>query len=193
MIRAPFFAVVLGAALLLAGCTSLVSAVRDEPVQPDPYETPIGTDINDFQMATAIGVNIRKEHPLLAKAHVNVHVYNGVVLLTGEVPSQEMRHLAGEVARRYPGVRQVHNELAIQGVSSLLSRTNDRWLTAKVRARLIADDQVDADKIKVVAENGVIYLMGLVTPQLADRAAQVASTTRGVRKVVRVFEYPETP
>ena len=185
---AVFLALAIGA---LSGCTGFLHTVRDEPIKPDPYKTPVGTDINDFQIATAVGVNIKKAHPLLEKASVNVHSYNGVVLLTGEVPSAEMRSLAGDTARDFRGVRQVHNELQIQGGSSFLSNVNDGWLTTKVKSKLIADKTIDSGKIKVVTENGVVYLMGTVTPSLADKATKVARTTKGVRKVVRAFEYPD--
>ena len=176
---------------VLSGCTNFLHAVRDEPIKPDPYDTPVGTDINDFQIATAVGVNIKKAHPLLEKAHVNVHSHNGVVLLTGEVTSNDMRSLAGETARNFRGVRQVHNELQIQGATSFLSRTNDGWLTTKVKSKLIADKTIDSSKIKVVTENGVVYLMGTVNQTLADKVTRAASTTKGVRKVVRAFEYPD--
>lgn len=187
-----FLPLVLALSILsVSGCTSFLHAVKDEPIQPDPYDTSLGTDIDDFQTETAIGVNIKKAHPLLEKAHVNVHSYNGVILLTGEVPSEDMRAMAGDTARNFRGVRQVHNELQIQGSTSFLSRTNDGWLSTKVKSRLIADESVDSGKIKVVTENGVVYLMGVVPQPLADKAARIASTTKGVRKVVKVFEYPE--
>jgi len=176
---------------LTSGCTDFLYAVRDEPIQPDPYETSVGTDIDDFQISTAVGVNIKKAHPLLRKAHVNVHADNGVILLTGEVPSTEARTIAGDTARSFRGVRQVHNELQIQGSTSWLSRTSDGWLTTKVKSRLVADETIDSSKIKVVTENGVVYLMGTVPQDLADKATRVASTTGGVRKVVKAFEYPE--
>lgn len=176
---------------LTAGCTTIVHKTRDEPIQPDPYDTSLGANIDDFQIELAISVNIKKAHPKLEAAHINVHSHNGVVLLTGEVPSADMRSLAGDTARDFRGVRQVHNELQIQGVTSLISRTNDTWLATKVKSRLIFDENIEAGRIKVVAENGAVYLMGLVTPELAEKAARVASTTKGVRKVVKVFEYPE--
>jgi len=177
--------------LFLSGCTKVVHTLRDDPIEPDPHRTTLGTSIDDFQIETAIGVNIKKSHPLLEKAHVNVHSYNGVILLTGEVPSEEMRALAGDTARAFRGVRQVHNELQIQGSSTFFSRTNDGWLSTKVKSKLIANEAVDSSKIKVITENGVVYLMGIVSPELGDQAAQVASTTKGVKKVVKVFEYPE--
>lgn len=184
-------AIILTLLLALSGCTSVLDAVKDEPVRPDPYKTPLGTDINDFQIETGIGVNIKKSHPLLRDAHVNINSFNGVVLLTGEVPDEEMRGLAGETARVFRGVRQVHNELQIQEPTTLGSRSTDSWLTTKVKSKLIAEKTIDSTKVKVITENRIVYLMGIVPKSLGDRAADVASTTKGIRKVVKVFEYPE--
>lgn len=177
--------------LFLASCTDIVSAVRDEPIQPDPQKTSLGTDLNDFQMETAIGVNIKKASPELDKSHVTVNAYNGVILLTGEVPSDAMRGLAGDTARNYRGVRLVHNELVIGGKSSFLSRTNDNWLATKLRTKLIAEENVRSTTIKIVVEGGTIYLMGIIDRRSADIAAQIASNTGGVERVVKLFEYIE--
>ena len=174
---------------LLSGCTDIIHATKSEPFQPDPTETTLGTDIDDSWLETMIGVNIKKAHPELDNSHINVTAYNGVVLLTGEVPSNDLRSLAGQTARELRGVRQVHNELMVQGSSSLISRTNDTWLTTKVKTKLLANDEVAGGKIKVVTEDSVIYLMGIVTRATADKAAQIASTTRGARRVVKAFEY----
>lgn len=174
--------------LLLTGCTQIIHATRDTPIQPDPEETTIGTDINDWQMETAIGVNIKKAHSLLEHAHVSVNAYNGVILLTGEVPDANVRTIAGETARKYPRVRLVHNELQVQGNTSFLSRTNDSWLATKLKTKFIANRDVSASKVKIVTEAGVVYLMGTVNRHMADQAAAIASNTSGVRRVVKVFE-----
>ena len=182
-------ALLLTAALSLNACTSLVNAVTSEPIEPDPSETSIGTDIDDWQMDTMIGVNIKKASQQLADSHINVSTYNKVVLLTGEVATSELRTLAGNTAREYKGVRQVYNELKLQGSSSLLSRTNDSWLTTKVKSKLLANKEIVSGEIEVVTESGIVYLMGIVSRDTADRATAVASHTGGVVKVVRVFEY----
>ena len=88
---------------LLSSCTSVVNTVVKEPINPDPTSTPIGSDINDMKMDTFIGVNIKKADPALKKAHINVHVYNAIVLLTGEVPTKELKVLAGDTARSFIG------------------------------------------------------------------------------------------
>lgn len=182
-------ALLLTAALSLNACTSLINAVTSDPIQPDPSETSIGTDIDDWQMSTMVGVNIKKASPQLASSHINVSTYNKVVLLTGEVASGEQRTLAGTTARNYRGVRQVYNELKLQGSSSLLARTNDGWLTTKVKTKLLANNEIASSQIEVVTESGTVYLMGVVSRSAADRATTVASNTGGVIKVVRVFEY----
>ena len=146
-------------------------------------------DQDDWQMDTLIGVNIKKASPQLADSHINVSTYNKVVLLTGEVASNELRTLAGTTARNYKGVRQVYNELKLQGSSSLLARTNDSWLTTKVKSKLLANQEIDSSEIEVVTESGIVYLMGVVSRTTANNATVVASHTGGVEKVVRVFEY----
>ncbi len=179
--------------IVLSGCTTVIHKVRDEPIQPDPTRTTLGSSLDDMQLETGIGVNIKKAHPELEGARVNVNAFNGVVLLTGEVSREELRAIAGDTARRFRGVRQVHNEILIQERASLMSRASDTWLTTKVKSRLIANSDIDSGRIKVVADNGIIYLMGLVFPEQGTLAANVASTTKGVRKVVKAFEYPEVP
>lgn len=182
-------ALLLTAALSLNACTSLINAVTSDPIQPDPSETSIGTDIDDWQMSTMVGVNIKKASSQLASSHINVSTYNKVVLLTGEVATNELRTLAGTTARNYKGVRQVYNELKLQGSSSLLARTNDSWLTTKVKTKLLANNEIAGSQIEVVTESGIVYLMGVVSRSTANKASTVASNTGGVIKVVRVFEY----
>lgn len=181
--------VILAVVFFLSGCTSLVNSVTKKPINPDPTSSSIGSDINDLKMDTFIGVNIKKASPALKKSHVNVHVYAGVVLLTGEVPNQDLKILAGNTARAYNGARQVHNELAIRGNSSIVSRTNDTLITAQVKTKLTFDKEVESSNIEVTTEDSVVYLMGKVRRLSGEKATAVASGTSGVRKVIKVFEY----
>jgi osmotically-inducible protein OsmY len=181
--------VILSLLFVLSGCTSLVNTVVKEPIQPDPTSSSIGSDINDLKMDTFIGVNIKKAAPALKKSHINVHVYDSVVLLTGEVPNQDLKVLAGNTARAYHGARQVHNELAVRGNSSIVSRTNDTLITAQVKTKLTFDKEVESSNIEVTTEDSVVYLMGKVRRLSSEKATAIASGTSGVRKVVKVFEY----
>lgn len=125
----------------------------------------------------------------LPKNAISSTSYNRQVLLTGQVPDEAAKTRAGEIVKGIPDVRTVFNEIALAGPTSLTSDANDVSLTTQVKARMIRDERVPGIKIKVVTEAGVVYLMGLVTQNEAELAAQIASTTAGVSRVVTVFEY----
>jgi osmotically-inducible protein OsmY len=130
---------------------------------------------------------------LKGSIHVNVTSFNRAVLLTGEVPDAAARERAERIARDVDNVRVVYNELAVSGVTPLSSRTTDTVTTSKVKARFVDVQKFSPVHVKVVTENGVVYLMGLVKKQEANDATDIARTTSGVRKVVRVFEYQDEP
>ena len=123
------------------------------------------------------------------KGHVSVTSYNRNVLLTGEVPDDASRADLEKIALGVPNVRGVTNELVVAGNPSLTARSNDSFLTSKVKARFVDANRFNAVHVKVVTDNGVAYLLGVVTQQEADAAVEIARTTGGVRKVVKVFEY----
>jgi osmotically-inducible protein OsmY len=123
--------------------------------------------------------------------HVNVTSYNRMVLLTGEVPDAATRTEAERITWAVENVRGVHNELAIAGVSSFTVRSNDSLITTNVKARFFDAQKFNVLHVKVVTENSVVYLLGLVTKQEANEASEIARTTSGVQKVVRVFEYTD--
>ena len=122
-------------------------------------------------------------------AHVNVTSYNLTVLLTGEVYSEDIKREIGETIRAINNVRNVTNELTINGNSSFASRSSDTIVTTNVKARLINNGRVSPNHVKVVTENSVVYLLGVVTREESDAAAEIARTTSGVARVVKVFEY----
>lgn len=122
------------------------------------------------------------------KVHVNVTSYNRMLLLTGEAPSESLKTEIAQVASAVQNVKSISNELAIAGPSSLGGRSNDAYLTSKVKARFVDAKKFSAHHVKVVTEAGVVFLLGLVTQAEADAAADIARTTGGVQKVVRVFE-----
>jgi len=123
------------------------------------------------------------------KVHVNITSYNRQVLLTGEVPSAEVRQAIEKIVAGVENVRAVVNELAVMPSTSLGQRSNDTFITGKVRASLIDAKDVSANSFKVVTERNAVYLMGLVTQREAGRATSIARGVTGVSKVVRVFEY----
>lgn len=126
---------------------------------------------------------------LKGQGHVNVTSYNYTVLLTGEVPTAQARVDAEKAVTQVPNVKTVVNELQIAGTSSAASRSNDAYITSKVKGNFLGNGKVRATDIKVITEASVVYLLGLVTREEADAATEVARGTGGVQKVVRVFEY----
>ena len=128
------------------------------------------------------------------KVHISVTSYNRNILLTGEAVDPASRAQAESIVREIPNVRGVVNAIQISAPSSYTSRANDSYLTSKVKARFIDNGgSFSANLVKVVTEDGVVYLLGLVNHKEADAAVEIARTTGGVQKVVRVFEYTETP
>ena len=121
--------------------------------------------------------------------HVNVTGYDGKVLLTGEVPTATVRDEVGEIAKSTEYVRGVTNELLVGPESTIGGRTQDTFITSKVKARLIESKKFDANNVKVVTERRVVYLLGLVSPAEGDAAAEVAASTSDVARVVKLFEY----
>lgn len=174
----------------VGACTTLVETTNGgEPVKQDPGKRSMGTMIDDSSIETMTQVNIDAADPGLKSSHISVVSFNGVVLIVGQVPSQELKNLATKVATQDSRVKTVHNEMEIAGATTFLSRSNDAWLTTKLKTLMYADSTVKASRIKVVTENGVVYLMGLVTQEQAKQAVDLVSNASGVTKVVRAFEY----
>ena len=149
----------------------------------------IGTQFDDQSVESRGKANIKAAHPGLEKAHFNITSFNGVVLLTGQVPSEEARVAATGAIEGLRKVKLVHNELVVSGPTSLLARTNDSWLTTKVKTAMLTDKDSEGRRIKVITENSIVYLMGLLTRDEAESAVQRAREVFGVRKIVKVFEY----
>jgi osmotically-inducible protein OsmY len=122
-------------------------------------------------------------------AHVNATSYNRHVLLTGQAPTEEEKKRVESVARGVANVREVTNELTVAGASSMASRGNDALITSNVKARMVNNKKFSPSHVKVVTEANVVYLMGLVTQDEGEAAAEIARTTQGVSRVVKVFEY----
>lgn len=149
----------------------------------------VGTVVDDESLEVAAARALGRADPSLADAHINVNSYGGVVLLTGQVASDAARQAAEAALKDLRKIERIHNELEVAGPSSLVARQADTWLTTKVKAQLVADDNVNADHFKVVTENNVVYLMGKVTRAESARAVEVARNVYGVQRVVTVFDF----
>jgi osmotically-inducible protein OsmY len=172
----PLLAGCFGAAVVGVGAGALVYADRR---QAETIFTDEGIEIR-------AGNRIRER--FTDRVNVNITSYNRTVLLTGEVPDAAAKAEIENLVAGVPNVKALSNELQVAGVSSLTSRSNDVYLTSKVKARFIDASQFPANRVKVITENSVVYLLGLVTQREASAAVEIARTTGGVQKVVRVFE-----
>jgi len=189
-VRVAFATAVLVAfAAALSGCVPLVvgaGVVAGATVATDRRTT--GTQVDDEVIEDKASLAIQEKFKGDA-FHINVTSYNGIVLLTGEVPAEQAKADIEQTVRSNPKVRAIQNELVVGPATDLGSRSNDTLITSKVKARFVESNKFQINHVKVVTERGVVYLMGIVTRQEGDAAAQIASTTEGVQRVVKVFEY----
>jgi osmotically-inducible protein OsmY len=125
------------------------------------------------------------------KSHIDVTTFNQVVLLTGETTTEDYRQEAEEIARNTPHVTRVYNQITIKGATSSLTRASDSWITTKIKTEMLATKGLQSGTIKVVTENGSVYLMGIVTHQQADIAVDIARQVSGVQRVMKIFQYKD--
>ncbi|MDR0209926.1 MAG: BON domain-containing protein [Pseudomonas putida] len=176
--------------LSISGCSSVLTSTRNSPIEDDRGTRTIGSKIDDSLIETKVSVNIAKANADLDKgSHIVVSSYNGVVLLAGQTPRADLKSLAEQTASQVQRVKKVHNELQVMQPSSILARNNDAWLTTKIKAQMLGDASVPSTRIKVITENGIVYLLGLVTQGEANAATSVVQGVSGVQKIVKLFEY----
>lgn len=177
---------------LLSGCAGVVvgGAATGAAVIHDRRSA--GQVIDDQGLDWKVSEAIYNEKEVSNASHINVTVYNGVVLLTGETPTEDLKLRANAIAARASSNSKIQNELVISSPTSLSSRTNDAYITAKAKTVMLEIDDIpnfDPTRVKVTTENGVVFLMGLVTQQESDAVTEKVRNVSGVKKVVRLFEY----
>ena len=176
--------------LSISGCSSVLTATRDNPIDDDRGTRTFGSKIDDSLIETKAAVNIAKASPDLDEnSHIVVTSYNGIVLLAGQTPRADLKALAEKEASAVQRVKKVNNELQVIAPSSLLARNNDAWLTTKIKSQMLTDSAIPGSRIKVVTENGIVYLLGLLTQAEANRATNLVQGVSGVQKIVKLFEY----
>ncbi|MBB2495529.1 BON domain-containing protein [Aquipseudomonas ullengensis] len=177
MTRNPLILATLALGLTLGGCSN----------------RSIGNKIDDQFLEPSVASEISRSQADLSSptSHIVVTAYNGVILLAGQTPRAELKEQAGQVATRVQGVKKLHNELQVLQPSSLTARSNDALITSKLKTLMLADSAVPSTRIKVVTENGIVYLLGLVTRAEGASATSVVQSASGVQKVVKLFQYTD--
>lgn len=181
-------ALLLGATVLpaLQGCFPMVAAGVTSGVMAAVDRRSVGTQTEDESLEWK--ANARVGEKLGEKSHFNFTSFNRKVLITGEVPSSEAKAEAERLVAAIANVNGVYNELAVGPVSAFSERSNDAFITSKVKSRSLDSGKFNPIQVKVVTEAGVVYLLGLLTQPEADAAINVARTTAGVKKVVNLIE-----
>ncbi|URL05775.1 divisome-associated lipoprotein YraP [Avibacterium sp. 21-595] len=186
-------ALILGSAFLLQGCVSATvagivgaTAVATK-VATDPRT--VGTQVDDETLEEKVLHAINKDQQLDSEARINVVSYGGRILLIGQVPNENLKEIATGLAKGVDNVSEVYNELRVGSPISLGQISQDSWITTQIKSKLFVNSGVKATDVKVITENGEVFLMGNLTQQQADAATEVARNVAGVVKVIKVFKY----
>jgi len=177
------------AAVTVSGCgivvatTAVVIAVD---VARDRRGASVYWDDNKIEFDIRGSISDQKE---IQNENVSVTVFNGIVLLTGEVPDQRDIDKILDLTKAHKGSQQVINRLELAGKTNLTSRANDGWITTRVKTAMATSGALDPTRVKVVTERANVYLMGLVTRAEAEAAVNVTRSVPGVVRVIKVFEY----
>jgi len=184
-----FALIVLIPIILLQGCATAIITGAATGVSLVHDRRTTGAVIDDQGVEFKAALAIFNNKDIYEQSHINITSYNGIILITGETLTEQLKQQVYDLVRVIPKVRTIHNELIIAAPSSLPSRSSDAWITSKVKAKITSDRQIDPFYIKVVTEHGVVYLMGIVNQSESDRAVSITANSAGVQRVVKIFEY----
>jgi osmotically-inducible protein OsmY len=171
---------------VLAGCVAAAVGGAGTAILVSEDRRTVGTVTEDqgIELKAANRINDK-----FKDAHVNVTSYSRMVLITGEASDAAMKAEIEKIVRAVENVRGVYNEMTVGPITAMSARANDSYITSKVKARFLDERKFNPVHVKVVTEAGVVYLLGLVKRKEADDAVEIARTTSGVQKVVKLFEY----
>lgn len=178
-------ALVLNCILLTSCVAAVVAGAAAGMVYDKRSVTTIEADARSFHITHK---NIVTD-PKLRDSRIVVTSFNRIILLVGQTPSASSRVMAEKIAQSTPGVSRVYNEITIEQPISVAQKTRDSWITGKVRSMMLTKKGLESGSIRIVTENGVVYLMGIATPNQATLAVDVARRVNGVNKVVKIFRY----
>lgn len=179
---------------LLLSCLSLSGCV--EMIVPSANAAYHHRDLQNTASDYYINLQARREldsDPQLSKADISITCFNRVILLTGQVSSAQLRDKAITLVRNVPNVIRVYNAISIGQPISTTTEWHDSWITTKIKTQFVASNDIDPSKIKIVTEDGIVYLLGVVPRDEADAAVNIARHSAGVKRVVMIFYYITMP
>ena len=167
------FSLILSATIVIAlsGCASTSALLQDQ------------------QINRTANNSIYQQLTIDKPSNVGISTQNGIVLITGQIPTEELKNQVSTLVNDLDGVKKVYNFLEVGPPVSAGVHLTDSWITTKIKSEFIANKQITPSAIKVVTEDGVVYLMGNVTPSMGAAAINIAKTTDNVREVVKIFQY----
>mgnify|MGYP000991274368 FL=1 len=182
---------VLGSAMLLQGCVAAAiggaAVAGATKVATDPRS--MGTQLDDETLESRVNSAIKKDQQIKSEARISVTAYSGRVLLTGQVPNENLREVASSLAKGVQNVNDVYNEVRVGPKVDFAQISKDSWITSQIKSKMLVDSKVKTSDVKVVTENNEVFLMGNVTQDQGNAAAEIARNVAGVTKVVKVFNY----
>jgi len=181
--------IVLGTVVLLQGCAAAVVAGTASAVTAANDRRTIGSQIDDNNIEIKASIALSEVERIEKFANVDAVSVNGIVLLVGQVPNEEIKNEAQRTIENVSGIRKIHNQIRIGSNIGITTQTHDSWLTSKVKAQLLTAKDISSNNIKVVTENAEVFLMGLVSDAESTQAVNIARNVSGVERVIKVFEY----
>lgn len=182
------FLLLTGIVAALQGCVAaaVVGVVGGASVANDNRS--LGKYVDDNKIEFSAHAKLAEHDGIDENTNLQVVSMNGKILVVGQSPNQYLKDLAIKTLNQVDGVEQIYDQIRISNTTSISTRSNDVWLTSKVKTALFGSDELDATNVKVVTENGEVFLMGLVKAEQADAAADVARHVGGVNRVFKMFE-----
>ncbi|ATG16181.1 TPA: division/outer membrane stress-associated lipid-binding lipoprotein [Providencia alcalifaciens] len=185
----PIFAIMFSA-VLLQGCIGAAvvgTAAVATKSATDPRS--VGQQVDDGTLEARVSGQLNKNKDITNNSRIIATAYKGNVLLTGQSPDMSLADKAKQIASNVDGTEKVYNEVRQGQPVDLGTASKDTWLTTKVKSKILASDEVKSGSVKVITENGEVFLLGVLTQQEGAAAAKIASETDGVRRVTTAFTY----
>lgn len=185
----PIFAIMFST-VLLQGCIGAAvvgTAAVATKSATDPRS--VGQQVDDGTLEARVSGQLNKNKDITNNSRIIATAYKGNVLLTGQSPDMSLADKAKQIASNVDGTEKVYNEVRQGQPVDLGTASKDTWLTTKVKSKILASDEVKSGSVKVITENGEVFLLGVLTQQEGAAAAKIASETDGVRRVTTAFTY----
>ena len=175
--------------LLLQSCAGLIIGAGMGAVSIAHDRRTIGTQVDDTTSASRISIALSSDNALKEQTNITVQVFNGTALLVGQAPTQALLQQAQKLASSVQNIKKLHNQIRLGMPIPASILAHDVWLASKIKTKLLADKRIDGLHIEIEVENGVVFLMGLVSEKESIIAIDITRNIKGVKQVIKAFEY----